>query len=112
LVRPPKALSIRIEASAPPVHALTFEESLGLPTPCLTGYPVYLRQMPVGTVIRADRYQDWFGDLRTEARPKRWREIKGETVAAPRHSLTWSAWERYEPKSAVALASRLVPDRS
>jgi hypothetical protein len=70
----------------------------------LTENAVYLRRMPDGTVRKADRYEELFGELLDEPHPMRRLEVKGRLVPAPRWTLCWSALELYEPKSAEELA--------
>ncbi len=79
----------------------------------LTENSVYLRKMPDGTVKQGKNEEEMFGDLLHEQHPTRLLEIKGTLVPAPRYSLVWSALERYEPKSAEALAAaRVVRERN
>jgi hypothetical protein len=71
----------------------------------LTENSVYLRRMPDGQVLQADRYEPLFGDLLHEPHPTRRLEVKGQLVAAPRWTVCWSALERYQPRTAEQLAA-------
>lgn len=66
---------------------------------------MFVRRMPDGTVQAATCYEPLFGELLTAPHPTRTFENRGQTVAAPRWSLCWSALELYEPKSAEQLAA-------
>jgi hypothetical protein len=59
---------------------------------------VYLRKLDDGTVLKADKYEELFGDLLTEPHPTRRMEIKGEMIAPPRYSLVWSSSRRPCPR--------------
>jgi hypothetical protein len=74
----------------------------------LTENSVYLRRMPDGQVVYADRYEPLFGELLQEPHPTRTLEVRGQQVPCPRYSLCWSALERYEPRSAEQLAAARV----
>ncbi len=71
----------------------------------LTENSVYVRQMPDGQILQADRYEPLFGELLHEPHPTRTLEVRGQQVPSPRYSLCWSALELYTPKSAEQLAA-------
>jgi hypothetical protein len=71
----------------------------------LTENSVYLRQLPDGQILHADRYEPLFGDLLHEPHPTRTLEVRGQQVPCPRYSLCWSALELYAPRSAEQLAA-------
>lgn len=70
----------------------------------LTENCLFIRRFPDGSVRSAADYEELFPELR-EPHPTRRLEVKGKEVPAPRWSLCWSSLERYEPKSAEALAA-------
>lgn len=70
----------------------------------LSEHAVYLRRMPDGQIMHADRYEPLFGGLLHEPHPTRTLEVRGKQVPCLRYSLCWSALELYEPRSAEQLA--------
>ncbi len=71
----------------------------------LTENAVFLRRLPDGQVLKADNYEELFGELLTENHPSRVLDFKGRQAPYPRWTLCWSALERYTPRSADALAA-------
>jgi hypothetical protein len=69
---------------------------------------VYVRRMPDGRVLQAERYEPLFGDLLFEPHPTRTVEVGGKPAPCPRYNLYWSALERYAPRSAEQLAAARV----
>ena len=74
----------------------------------LTANSAYVRRMPDGQVLHADRYEEVFGDLLHEPHPTRTLEVGGEHVPCPHYHVYWSSVERYEPRSAEQLAAGRV----
>ncbi len=70
----------------------------------LTENSVYLMRRSDGTVVKADNYEDLFGDLLKEKHPTRGFTHNGTWIAYDRWTLCWSALEFYHPKSVETLA--------
>lgn len=66
---------------------------------------IYLRELPDGQILQADRYEPLFGELLQAPHPTRTLIIRGEPVPCPRYELYWSALELYQPRSAEQLAA-------
>jgi hypothetical protein len=71
----------------------------------LTENSVFLRRMPSGTIVKARRYEDLFGELLEEKYPTKTVEVRGERVPVGRYELVWGALETYHPRSAEELAA-------
>ena len=74
----------------------------------LTENSVFLRRMPDGQVLKADNYEELFGEMLMEKHPSRVIDFKGRQEPHPRWTLCWSALARYTPRSASALAALRV----
>ena len=74
----------------------------------LTANSAYVRRMPDGQVLHADRYEEVFGELLHGPHPTRTLEVGGEHVPCPHYHVYWSSVERYEPRSAEQLAAGRV----
>ena len=66
---------------------------------------MFIRKMPDGRLMKADRYEPLFGDMLTEPHPYKTMEIRGERVPVGRYELCWGPLDLYKPRDADQLAA-------